>query len=106
MGSLHQIHSRNGRIGAGTDTKPEDIDAIVTALRKDGRGHLLLYFHGGLVDKAAGIGIAQRLEGRFSQSAYPVFSVWESGFVETIRNNLRELPDEPVFKNLGRKALE
>ena len=106
MGSLHQIHSRNGCIGAGTDTKPEDIDAIVTALRKDGRGHLLLYFHGGLVDKAAGIGIAQRLEGRFSQSAYPVFSVWESGFVETIRNNLRELPDEPVFKNLVRKALE
>ena len=32
--------------------------------------------------------------------------MWESGFVETIRNNLRELPDEPVFKNLVRKALE
>ncbi|GFF08540.1 hypothetical protein [Stenotrophomonas maltophilia] len=106
MGGPYQIHSRNGRIGTGTDTKPEDIDAIVTALREDGRGHLLLYYHGGLVDKAAGIGIAERLRKRFSQSAYPVFSVWESGFVEAIRNNLRELPGEPVFKNLVRKALE
>lgn len=106
MDGTHRIHSRNGRIGNGTDTSPADIDAIIAALRDDGQGHLLLHFHGGLVNKAAGQGIAERLTPRFSQASYPVFSVWESGFVEAIRNNLRELPQEDVFKNLVRKVLE
>ena len=37
---------------------------------------------------------------------HPVFYVWESGAWETIRNNLLELAEEPVFKQLLRKLLE
>ena len=106
MDKLHYIHCRNGRIGEGTDTTPANIDAMVSAAQNDGRGHLVLHFHGGLVSKTAGLDIAQRLTGEYKNGGYPVFYVWESGFLETIRNNLGELAGEPVFKQLIRKLLQ
>lgn len=110
MDSTHIIHSRGGRIGGRADTKATDVDAIVAALRVDPRRHLVVHFHGGLVSKASGLDIADRLSGDYSPSAtvgaYPVFYVWESGAWETIRNNFTELADEPVFKQLLRKALQ
>jgi len=106
MDKRYYVHSRNGCIGAGTDTTRVDVDAIVQALKDDGRGHLVLHFHGGLVSKAAGMEIAARLAPAYREYAYPVFYVWESGFMEAIRNNLRELWDEPVFKQLVRKLME
>lgn len=103
---VHVIHSRGGKIGAGTDTSIKDIEALVTALGSDPRAHLTIHFHGGLVSKAAGTEIAARLSSRYGDHAMPVFYVWESSFFETLRNNLRELADEPVFKQLVRKVLE
>lgn len=103
---LHYIHSSGGRIGADNTSSTGDIDAIMTALRADGRGHLVLHFHGGLVAKAAGLGIAERLTPTYLEAGYPVFYVWETGAWETIRNNLRELAHEPIFKQLVRKLLE
>jgi hypothetical protein len=79
-------------------------------LAQDPRQHLVLHFHGGLVSKDAGLAIAEKLEEVYSPSAdsggYPVFFIWESGAWETIRNNLTELADEPVFKELLRKILQ
>jgi pimeloyl-ACP methyl ester carboxylesterase len=110
MDKRNVIHSRGGRIGGRADTKPEDVDAIVEALRQDPRKHLVLHFHGGLVSKEDGMAIAAKLHDVYSPSAtaggYPVFFVWESGAWETIRNNLTELADEPVFKQLLRKILQ
>lgn len=106
MDKLHYIHSRGGRIGEGTDTTLNDIDNIVAALRADSRGHLIVHFHGGLVSKSTGIGIAEHLGPLYKKSGYPVFYVWESGFLEAIRNNLDELVGEPVFKQLLRKLLQ
>lgn len=106
MEQVHIIHSRGGRIGEGTDTFPSDLDAIVEAVRRDHRAHLALHFHGGLVSKSAGLEIARRLSQQYGASAFPIFYIWESGFFETIRNNLAELAEEPVFKQLIRKLLE
>ncbi|HNB45220.1 MAG TPA: alpha/beta hydrolase [Thauera aminoaromatica] len=110
MDNSHFIHSRGGRIGGRADTKATDVDAIVAALCADPRRHLVIHFHGGLVSKASGLDIAGRLFDDYSPSAtagaYPVFYVWESGAWETIRNNFTELADEPVFKQLLRKALQ
>ncbi|MCK7495129.1 MAG: hypothetical protein MZW92_31575 [Comamonadaceae bacterium] len=73
----------------------------------------MIHFHGGLVSKEAGLGIAERLlvdRPVYSPSAqeggYPVFYVWESSAWETIRNNFTELADEPVFKQLLRKLVQ
>lgn len=110
MDSTHMIHSRGGRIGGRADTKATDVDAIVSALSADPRRHLVVHFHGGLVSKTSGLDIADRLFADYSPSAsegaYPMFYVWESGAWETIRNNFTELADEPVFKQLLRKALQ
>ena len=106
MDKLHYIHSRGGRIGDGETSSPADIDAILAALRADGRKHLVLHFHGGLVAKASGLAIAERLSPAYAEAGYPVFYVWETGAWEAIRNNLGELADEPIFKQLVRKLLE
>lgn len=113
MDKLHYIHSRAGRIGGRADTTPRDIDAIVEALRSDARRHLVIHFHGGLVSKEEGLSIAERLlnEAKVysptpSTGGYPVFFIWESGAWETIRNNLTELADEPVFRQLLRKLVQ
>ncbi|MBX7134720.1 MAG: hypothetical protein K1X67_18795 [Fimbriimonadaceae bacterium] len=113
MDKLHFIHSRAGRIGGRADTTPIDVDAIVEGLQRDSRKHLVIHFHGGLVSKEEGLAIAQRLlnEARvYSPSpttgGHAVFYVWESGAWETIRNNLTELADEPVFKQLLRKLVQ
>lgn len=110
---LHVIHSRGGRIGGRADTTPADVDAIVAALATDPRHHLLIHFHGGLVSKEAGLAIAHKLlveQPVYAPSAneggWPVFYVWESGAWETIRNNLTELGDEPVFRQLLRKLVQ
>lgn len=106
MDKRHYIHSRNGCFGEGTDSSPADIDALMDAFRADPRGHLAIHFHGGLVSKATGLELASRLSQNYLKAAYPVFYVWESGVWEAIRNNLGELADEPVFKQLVRKLLE
>jgi len=106
MASTHVIHYRNGRIGAGTDTTAEHLDAIIRALKDDPERHLILYFHGGLVNKKSGLALAERLGKQFQPLGTSAFYVWESGFLETLRNNFLELFDEPVFKELVRKLLE
>ncbi|MBL8399089.1 MAG: hypothetical protein JNL84_13260 [Candidatus Accumulibacter sp.] len=113
MNELHVIHSRAGRIGGRADTAPADVDKIVAALAADPRQHLVLHFHGGLVSYADGMAKAQRLlvdtpvySPSATEGGYPVFYVWESGAWETIRNNLTELADEPVFRQLLRKLMQ
>ena len=66
---------------------PKDIDAIVAALCKDPRRHLVLHFHGGLVSKRAGLSVSARLTPVYSPAAdrggHPVSFVWESeGLIE------------------------
>ncbi len=106
MTDFHYIHSQGGKFGDATDTSAADVDALVEQLFTVGQGKLAIHFHGGLVDKAAGIATAQRLHNEYTPQAFPVFYVWESGVWETIRNNLSELAEEPVFKQLVRKLLQ
>lgn len=100
------IHSKGGRIGEGTDTTAADIDSLVQSLANDRRSHLAIHFHGGLVSKEAATDMAARLSPRYLDHTIPVFYVWESGFLETLQNNLKELASEPVFKQLMRKLLQ
>jgi hypothetical protein len=105
MDKLHVIHSRNGKIGPDTDTTAEDLDALVAAAAQHPSRHLILHFHGGLVDKLDGLATAQALTGAYESGGYPVFFVWESGWWEAIRNNLAELRNETAVRGLERKIL-
>jgi hypothetical protein len=100
------IRSRGGQIGAPSVSSAQDIDAIIAAIQTDPSRRLILHFHGGLVSADAGMAIAEKLLPLYREAGHPVFFVWESGAWETIRNNILELADEPVFKQLLRKALQ
>ena len=108
----HVINSADGYIGGVNHTRPEDIDAIVAAAVADGRGHLVVHFHGGLVNRAEA---EQKARAQLAGNVYtptaetggwPVFYVWESGAWEVLRNRLDTLGDEPVFKNVLRKLAQ
>lgn len=81
-----------------------DLTAIVAeALRHD---RIVLHVHGGLVDARSGLAGAQRLTPVYTDAgAYPLFFVWRSGAVETIRNNVLEIAREEVFDRLVRRVL-
>jgi hypothetical protein len=98
------IHSRGGALGAAGVSTLQDVEAIVAELKST--DHLILHFHGGLVSSEAGFKIAETLLPVYLAGGHPVFYVWESGVWETIRNNIMELADEPVFKQLLRKLLQ
>jgi hypothetical protein len=102
----HYIHSRNGKIGTGTDSGPTDIDAIFAEIASSGAKRLVIHFHGGLVPKASALEIAKTLMPVYSPGAYPLFFVWESGPWETVRNNIADIARESIFQELVRKLLE
>lgn len=70
------------------------------------RGRVVLHFHGGLVSKASGLGIAASLTPVYEQAGgYPIFFVWQSGAVEIIRHNVLEIAREELFERLLNRVL-
>lgn len=104
----HIIHSRGGRVGAGVSSR-EDVQGIAQrALDAHSKNGIVLFFHGGLVDRSYAVDhIAMRLASRFSDlQTYPIFSVWESGFFESVLNNLGDIRKDKVFQELVKKTSE
>lgn len=91
--------------GAFGDTTPADLTRAVAAMSV--RGHGVIHLHGGVVNKNAALGIAERLRPKYEAAgAHPLFAVWESGIGETIANNLGEIKDEKIFRILLGKILK
>lgn len=83
---------------------PEDVTGVMDrALRCD---RVVMHFHGGLVDAARGMKIAEGLLPVYAGAgAYPVFFVWRAGAFEIVRNNLLEIAREELFDRLMRRVL-
>jgi hypothetical protein len=103
----HIIHSKNGQLGDAT-TSLADAERIAIQAFESGKANgVVLHFHGGLVNATSAVGIASRLAPRYdSAGAYPIFSVWESGIVEAVRNNLKDILQDQVFHELLKKVTE
>ncbi len=96
----HVIHLENGRLAPSTPR------AKITQMAQQAvaSGHLVIHFHGGLVPRNTGIEIAERLLPRYSVAgAFPIFFVWESGLIETISNNFKEIAQEKLFRILWKR---
>jgi|CXWL01.1.fsa_nt_gi pimeloyl-ACP methyl ester carboxylesterase len=106
IGKQNYLHSINGLIGTGGDHGVADVHAIVSAIGASKTKRLILHFHGGLVNKANALTIAETLKPIYESGGFPLFFVWESGAGETVRNNTAEIAREPIFQNLVRKVLE
>ncbi|WP_030673042.1 hypothetical protein [Streptomyces sp. NRRL B-1347] len=91
------VHS--GTSGRLASTTTDDIDALVARLKD--RPSVVLHFHGGLVDDVLGFVTAERLAPVYEAAgAEPVFFVWSSGLLETLRGNLPQILSEGVFQTL------
>jgi hypothetical protein len=72
------------------------------------RDRLVLHFHGGLVSEAAGGATAERLLPYYRQSgsAYPLFTIWQSGLLETAQGMLRETAQLEAFPLLTQRVAQ
>lgn len=103
----HVLHSENGKFGSGTSQIGDAQRILGRAISGNPANGLLIHFHGGLVSQKAGRDIAERLVPRYAEAhTYPVFFVWESGLVESIRNNLQDIRDDKAFQELTKKVSE
>jgi hypothetical protein len=100
----HVIHLENGQLAS--DCPPKQVRQVVRhAVQNAGPAGIVVHFHGGLVSHSDGIRIAERLRNVYeSAGASPVFFVWESGLLETLRNNLAEIAEQNFFKLLWKRV--
>lgn len=101
----HYYHTEGDGV---LDTKDTDVAAVAAMVEKATQSeHIVLHIHGGLVSADAGIAKAARLVPYYEQSGFfGVFPVWETGILETIPNNLRQIANEKVFSVLLKKLLK
>jgi hypothetical protein len=95
---------------AAYDTVPPDVDKIIGELKaKNNLNKVVLYFHGGLVSARSGMDTADRITSLVRQDAeapYPIAFVWETGIIETLVANLKDLRETELFQKLLVKALK
>jgi hypothetical protein len=97
MNTLHQMLLADGRF-AGT-TRDELEASFEAFAASPQQGTLAIHFHGGLVPEKSGRQVAERLLAPYRDDggAWPIFPVWRSGPLETIRYNWDEILKEDVF---------
>jgi hypothetical protein len=90
----HQVHLSDGRFDG---TTADELRAAIA-----GAGDTLyVYFHGGLVARAAGTAAAEALAEVWKPTgATGLFVVWHSGFGEVLRSNLAEIGKDLLFVRL------
>ncbi len=100
--------TRNGRADAGQDDKFQALRARLQ--QPDAK--ILLHLHGGLVDEADGLAMANRLSGqgeeswKLSEDWTQVYVVWRTGLFETFKTNWTDLiHDDRLYQILLRKLL-
>jgi hypothetical protein len=90
--------------GEFASTSREDLDQLFRSLAGDpNRNTLVVHFHGGLNTREFALARVQHLEPVYrAAGAYPIFFVWQSGFIEVIDNHLRKATAEPIYGRLVR----
>ncbi|WP_428263069.1 hypothetical protein [Haliangium sp.] len=89
------------RASGDAHTTSADVDALIAHLEAEGKDHLVVHVHGGLVSESEGLAIAAKVAPRYQGlGAHPVTLIWESGLYETVRDNLSSLGNTDLFKKL------
>ena len=87
---------------------PADVNEIFSShLPASGKQAITIYFHGGVVSSTTELGAPgfpyrasnQELLVRLGEKSYPIFVVWETGLVETLKSIGQDIGDDP-FKYL------
>jgi hypothetical protein len=93
----------NGRF---KETSRADMERAFEAQAASGKP-LVVHFHGGLVSRDRGMELAERLKPVYEAApGHPLFVVWQSGLLEVIAHNLRDVADERIFKRIVARVLQ
>jgi hypothetical protein len=78
-----------------------EVDTLLAGLAHIPERRLLIHFHGGLVNEAAGFEIAQRMADSYAGAGVrPITVIWETGVIETLTRNLKDLHKTKLFRKL------
>jgi hypothetical protein len=94
------------RRSGSAHTSPADVDETIKRIRDKGSRTVVLHFHGGLVDEAAGLRIASRILAVYENAgAYGITIVWETGLIETVARNLDRINSTRLFNQVVNYAI-
>ncbi|RWQ45534.1 MAG: hypothetical protein EOS82_24580 [Mesorhizobium sp.] len=105
MNAYCSVILRNGQISAASrEALARSMDAFRSASPD---GTLVVHFHGGLVAQADAEAIAARLGPQYAASgAFPVFFVWRTGLLETLRDNWTDVFSKEFFEGVLERVLQ
>jgi hypothetical protein len=102
--------SANGRLRAtgAFHTPADQIPQIFQGLIASGKQSLTIYFHGGLTNETNARHLTGQLFPRIRDDfdSYPVFFVWESGVLDTLRSELSDIQRSPLFHKILAKLMK
>lgn len=99
----HSTFRRSGTY----QTLPEHIDAIFSGYETSNERRICIYFHGGLVNEAAGLAGARDMAPHIKAGNHaPICFVWETGLFETIGTNLSKINQTKLFNKLLKALLK
>jgi hypothetical protein len=68
---------------------------------------IAIHFHGGLVDQEKALQAAERLAPEYAGSgATPIFVIWQSGLLETLKNNWKDVFSKEFFEGILERVLQ
>lgn len=104
MTNINQIHvGPAGSFEASGDhsTTPADIDALFAHLQAGDEKAITIHFHGGLVSESNGVEVAEMMKPVYEAADnYSLSFVWETGLIETLRQNLTRIHQTKLFQKL------
>jgi hypothetical protein len=100
----HKMILSNGRFSGSSRQQLKD---AFDNLASSDKNTLVVHFHGGLVSQQSAESIAEKLLPVYTDAGgYPFFVVWQSGLIETLKNNWQEIVGEGVFSILVEKVTQ
>jgi pimeloyl-ACP methyl ester carboxylesterase len=103
----YQIVLNDGKFDTENGAGPAGLAAIFEALRRDRPERLVIHFHGGLISREAGQAAAEVLAPYYGGAgAAPIFVIWESGWLEVVKQQLAAIFNEGIFQRIQRRVTQ
>lgn len=95
------------RDGAISPASRKALADVMAELRAGPDRPIVIHFHGGLVSEKDAEVIADRLAPEYAAAgAFPVFVIWQTGLLETLRNNWTEAFTKEAFEAVLERVLQ
>jgi hypothetical protein len=101
LGTPSIITLREGKFDQQNGTSRETVKLVFQEIAENRTQNIVIHFHGGLVDRTAGVAGAELLNPLYRKAnAYPVFFIWESGWKEILQQKIPAIFREDIFQKI------